>query len=162
MSAVSNSSPLISLARIGQLGLLRQLHGEMVIPDAVWREVVIAGAGQPGADDVRTATWIQRQSVVDQQLVWALRQELGSGEAEAIVLSLETGVGLLLMDERLGRATARHLGLRCVGLVGLLTEAKRRGLINEVRPYLDAPRTRAGFHIGDELQERVLRDEGEV
>jgi predicted nucleic acid-binding protein len=40
MSVVSNASPLINLALIGQLDMLRQLYGELVIPDAVWREVV--------------------------------------------------------------------------------------------------------------------------
>jgi len=54
MSVVSNASPLISLALAGQLDLLRQLYGELVIPESVWREVVLEGAGQPGAKEVET------------------------------------------------------------------------------------------------------------
>ena len=46
MSIVSNSSPLVSLARIGRLDLLSQLYGELTIPEAVWQEVVVEGAGQ--------------------------------------------------------------------------------------------------------------------
>ncbi len=57
MSVVSNASPLINLARIGKLDLLHDLYGELIIPEAVWREVVVDGAGQPGADQVKGATW---------------------------------------------------------------------------------------------------------
>jgi predicted nucleic acid-binding protein len=48
MKIVSNSSPLINLARIGKLGLLRELYGELIIPEAVWHEVVVEGSSQPG------------------------------------------------------------------------------------------------------------------
>ncbi len=108
MHVVSNSSPLINLARIGKLTLLRELFGVLIVPDAVWQEVVVEGAGQPGADEVRSAAWIQRQAVMNTQLVQALQQDLDAGEAEAIALSLELGADLLLMDENLGRQTARH------------------------------------------------------
>ncbi len=59
MSVVSNASPLINLARVEKLDLLRQLYGELFIPEAVWHEVVIEGVGQPGADEVKTAIWIK-------------------------------------------------------------------------------------------------------
>ena len=41
MNVVSNASPLINLARIGNLDLLQRLYGEILVPEAVWREVVI-------------------------------------------------------------------------------------------------------------------------
>ena len=47
MTVVSNASPLIGLARIAKLDLLRQIYGELVISEAVWHEVVVRGAGQP-------------------------------------------------------------------------------------------------------------------
>ena len=56
---VSDSSPLINLARIGELTLLRDLYGEIHIPKAVWREVVEKGEGQAGADEIKAATWIK-------------------------------------------------------------------------------------------------------
>lgn len=161
MSIVSNASPLISLARIGQLDLLRQLYSELLIPEAVWQEVVIEGAGQPGAEQVQGATWIRTQAVTNHSLVLALRQELDTGEAEAIVLALEQKAELLLMDERLGRETARHLGLRYTGLIGVLTEAKHKKLISTIKPQLDALRDAAGFRLGDALYRRVLQDAGE-
>lgn len=60
MSVVSNASPRISLARIGQLDLVHELYGELTIPEAVWREVVVEGAGQPGAAELQGAPWIDR------------------------------------------------------------------------------------------------------
>jgi len=94
--------------------------------------------------------------------VKALRQELDPGEAEAIALALETQAELLLMDERLGRDTARHLGLPFTGLIGLLVEAKRKGLIPGIKHELDALRDIAGFRIADLLYRQILRDEKEA
>ena len=162
MSIISNASALINLARIGKLDLLRQLYAEVTIPEAVWDEVVVQGAGQPGADEVRTAPWIKTRTVTNRPLVRALRQELDAGEAESIVLTLEVDAELLLMDERLGRENARHLELRYTGLIGVLVEAKHKGLISAIKPYLDELREVAGFRVSAALCRRVLRDEGET
>jgi len=161
MSVVSNASPLINLARIGRLELLPQLYGELIVPEAVWHEVVVEGAGQPGAEEIEAASWIQVQQTKNRELVLALRQELDAGEAEAIALALETEADFLLMDEHLGRETAVHMGARCVGLIGIFVEAKRRGLVSEIRPLLNALRDVAGFWVSETLYRRVLRDEGE-
>lgn len=151
MTIVSNASPLINLARIGKLDLLHQLYGELIIPQAVWQEVVLDGVGRPGAEQVKTSDWFQVRSIKDERLAQALRQELGAGEAEAIVLAIETQAELLLMDERLGRETARYLGVRHIGLIGVLRVAKHKHLIPAIKPYLDALRDLAGFRISDAL-----------
>ena len=98
----------------------------------------------------------------NRELVRALQQELDAGEAEAIALALETGAELLLMDERLGRETAAHLGLRYVGVIGVLVEAKHKGLVSALKPQLDALRDVAGFRVSGGLYRRVLQDEGEM
>ncbi len=162
MIAVSNSSPLLNLAVIGKLDLLRHVFGAVTIPEAVWRELVLDGAGQPGAAEIEKASWIRRATVRNEHLVRALRQELDAGESEAIALALEVEDALLLMDERLGRETARHLGIRHLGLVGVLVEAKRRRFIDAVRPCLEELRDRAGFRLGENVWSRVLRDAGEL
>lgn len=162
MKVVSNASALINLSRIGKLDLLHKLYGELGIPEAVWQEVVINGIGQPGAEEVKRAVWIKKYAVTNSQLVHALEQDLDAGEAEAIALASEIKAELLLMDERLGRETAHHLGLRCVGLIGVLIEAKHRGFISGVKPHLDALRDVAGFRIKDELYLKILRDEAEI
>lgn len=58
---VSNASPLISLARVGQFTLLKQVFQNIVIPDAVWKEVVINGKGRPAANLVIEAKQHQKR-----------------------------------------------------------------------------------------------------
>jgi uncharacterized protein len=123
---------------------------------------VIRGAGQPGAEEIQAAGWIRKAHVENRTLVRVLSQDLDGGEAESIALALEAKAEVLLMDERLGRETAEHLGLRYIGLIGILVQAKRSGLIDRVEPLLNALRTLAGFRIRDELYVRVLEDEGEA
>ncbi len=74
MRVVSNASPLINLARVGRLDLLQRLYGELLIPHAVWQETVIAGAGEPGADQIKNAPWIRAKDVTNKPLVDVLRQ----------------------------------------------------------------------------------------
>jgi predicted nucleic acid-binding protein len=128
MNIVSNASPLIALIRIGQLDLLHQLYGTIVIPEAVWHEVMVEGTDRPGAEAVSSAAWIVRRTVTNRPLVHGLQQELDAGEAEAIALAMEINDALLLMDERLGRDTARHFGLRYTGVEAASLKPSIRGL----------------------------------
>lgn len=95
MIVVADTSPIINLAAIGQLDLLRRLYGTIWIPDAVYREIVETGAGEPGAVEVREFAWIERHAVRSTDLVTALRLELDAGEAEATALAIESIPGLL-------------------------------------------------------------------
>jgi len=110
---------------------------------------------------VQGADWIERRQVANRSLVQALQRDLDPGEAEAIALAVEVSADLLLMDERLGRDVARHLGLRPMGVIGLLIEAKRRKRLQAVKPLLDTLRDRSGFRISEQLYARVLADTGE-
>jgi predicted nucleic acid-binding protein len=149
MIVVSDTSILINLAWLDRLFLLRELYGDLLIPQAVWHEVVKRGAGKPGAAEVKAADWIQVREVVNKDLVRALRQDLDAGEAEAIALAVEVEADLLLMDERLGRETAQHFGLRYLGLIGVLLIARQRELITGIKPDLDRLRQVAGFYISE-------------
>jgi len=162
VKVVSNASPLINLARIGQLALLPRLFGRLLLPQAVWQEVVEDGRGQPGAEEIRRAVWIERAAVSNQPLIHSLRQDFDAGEAEAIALAIEIQADWLLMDERLGRETAQYFGLRYVGLVGILSAAKQRGDLKALRPLLDRLRDVAGFRVSSALYQQVLRDAGEL
>jgi hypothetical protein len=155
MIVVADASPLIALARIGRLELLRALFGTLVLPNAVWREVTEAGRDKAGAATVLLADWIGRRDVSDQGLVALLRQDLGAGEAEAIALAREVSADLVLLDERLGRAAAKRLGLRVTGLVGVLIEARERGLLADAEAVLDALHRQAGFWLAEELRRMV-------
>jgi predicted nucleic acid-binding protein len=84
------------------------------------------------------------------------------GEAEAVALAVGINADWLVMDEGLDRETARHFGLRCVGLIGVPSAAKRRGAVSALHPLLDQLRDVAGFRISSALYEQVLRDAGEL
>lgn len=87
MTVVSNASPLIALARVNRLELLRALFGRLIIPDAVWNEIVLSGVGKAGKADFLRADWIETRPVNDRALTSLLKHDLGAGESEAIVLA---------------------------------------------------------------------------
>lgn len=154
---VSDTSPLTNLAAIGQFTLLRQLYGSLLIAEGVWDELNAEGQPWPGRNEVAASTWIQCHTPKDRLLVMALRESLDRGEAESIALALEWKADLILLDERDGRHKAMRLGLKPVGVVGVLLTAKARGYIPEIRPLLDALRQRAGFYLGDSLYGEALK-----
>ena len=154
MLVISNTSPLTNLAAIGQFDLLRQRYGRLLIAEAVWEELNADGRTWPGRDAVAGATWIARRAVMNRPLVTALRERLDPGEAETIALAVECSPPFVLMDEKEGRRAAQRLGLKTVGVVGVLIEAKARGLIAEVGPSLERLRQEAGFYLSD----RVIRE----
>jgi len=86
---------------------------------------------------------------------------LDRGEAESIALAAELRADLVLLDERRARRIASRLGLRYVGLVGILIEAKRRSKLPAVKPVLDALITQAGFWVSTDLYARVVEAAGE-
>jgi hypothetical protein len=87
LNVVCDASTLIALARIGQLGVLAQIGARVVIPVAVYEEVVVKGVGKPGADEVREASWIETREVSARAVVAGFRMALDTGESEAIALT---------------------------------------------------------------------------
>ena len=158
---VSNTSPLTNLAAIGQFELLRVLFGRVYVPGAVVDELAHGGIVWPGLTEVKAASWVQVHAISDEQLVDALRLDLDRGEAETIVSALELGVDLVLLDELAGRHAAQHLGLKVMGVAGLLLRAKNLGSVKTVRPLLDSLREQAGFYLSQAVCERILRLAGE-
>jgi predicted nucleic acid-binding protein len=153
---VSDTSPIINLAAIGRLDVLERMYGSLLIPPSVYREIAVVGAGQPGAEEVQTLSWIATGHLSQAELASSLHLELDEGEAEAIALALQEGADLLLLDERRGRGVALQLGLRVLGTLGVLIDAKRRGYVNEVKPILDGLMTEAGFWVSPQLYARVM------
>jgi hypothetical protein len=156
---IADSSPLIGLARIGQLGLLPQLARRIVVPRAVWAEVTGARTDAPGASEVAAQTWIEVLEA-DAQVVAPLLILVGRGEAEAIALAQRAASAVLLLDDLRARRLAARLGLRRMGTVALLGRAKREGLIPKLKPVLDAL-VANGIYIRQELIAAALKEVGE-
>jgi len=154
---VSNSTPLIAFARIGELELLQKLVQHVLVPEAVWQEVTEAGH-RPGAEETRKAMWVEARAVrvVPPELVPLLDR----GEVEAIALAEEVTADELLLDERAARAIATARGLNIIGSAGLLARAKQQGMIPTVRPFLERMQTQ-GIRYGQRFVEEFLRQLGE-
>jgi predicted nucleic acid-binding protein len=150
---VSNASPLIALGAIGRLELLPQLFGEIFLPEAVLLEVQSV--------DLRQARWVLPRKLTNDFLLRALEGELDRGESAAIAMAVELKADLLLMDEHRGRQAASRMGLTVLGVLGVLTEAKRRGFVEKVGSLLNDLQTKAGFRVSSALAERVLQEAGE-
>lgn len=162
MIIVSNTSPLTNLAAIGQFDLLRLLFTEIQIPDGVFLELSAGGIEWPGYKEVVQSAWVLKARVMNTSLVDALRLDLDRGEAETIALALQLNADLVLLDEQAGRLAAQHLGLKTMGVIGLIVRAKQVGYLPAIRPLLDELRETAGFYIDQRLYNRSLELSSEV
>ncbi|MBD2413669.1 nucleic acid-binding protein [Nostoc calcicola FACHB-389] len=163
MIVISDTSPITSLAAVGQLDLLQQLYTKILIPEAVYRELTGTSTPVPDSVEVQSFDWIEVRQVTNRSLITVLlEQQLDEGECEAIALAIELDAELLLIDERRGRAEADRLGLRITGSLGVLVEAKQKGFIVAVKPVMDGLIATAGFRVADALYTRILHMVGEV
>ena len=155
MIAVSNSSPLVALARIQRLNLLAKLYQRIPIPAGVHQEVTVAGRGLPGAEEVRRAGWIEvaaPNAPLDSALAQAC-QTLGAGERGAILLARSLRADLILLDESKARRIARDAGLPMMGCLGILEAGHRNGLVPDLRQtYIDL------LHEGIRFDIRLLQE----
>lgn len=164
MIIVSDTSPITNLAAIGHLDLLQKLYTEIIIPIAVYNEMVKVDKIVPGAVEIQTLPWIQKQAVIDsQRVIWIqeTQESIDLGEAEAIVLALELKADLLLMDERRGRIVATSYGLQITGLLGVLLQAKRKMLIPSVKVLMDQLMDQANFRVSSKLYTTIIQSAGE-
>ena len=161
MIVVADSSVIISLWRIQRLELLRQLFGEVVIPFAVASEISVHG--KPGSDLLSETSWIKQVSLSDSTFAQRLMAGMAGmpgldiGESEAIVLALELKADALLIDDRHGRRVAERMGIPIIGVIGILLQAKRAGLLVEIRPVLDDLVEEVGFRLSQKLYWYTLK-----
>lgn len=112
-------------------------------------------------EEIVEAEWILKQMPEDSAAVSELARRLDLGESEAIVLIKELKAELLLIDERRGWRIANSLGIKTLGVLGILLLAKQKGLISYIRPLLDDLQDKAGFFIRASLRREVLKLAGE-
>jgi predicted nucleic acid-binding protein len=134
MIVISDSSPLISLALIGKLDILKKLYKEIWAPTAVYEEVV--KSDKPFADELILFLNGKTKSVTNKMAVEVLLSDIGAGEAEAIVLALEQQPDIILIDDLKARKLAKLKGFKVIGTMGILLQAKNEGLIKEIKPLI--------------------------
>ncbi len=153
---VSNTTPLIALADIGQLDLLRKLYEEIYIPESVFKEI----QSEPAKTAVASSKWIKIITIEKIEERKLFRAKLHTGEVDVMILAEEMKADLLLMDDNAAKKTAKFLGMNVTGTLGVLIRAKREGYITAVKPLLDAL-TADGLYISEIVYNQVLEVAGE-
>jgi len=156
---VSNSSPLIWLAKIGRLALLKALFGEIIVPRRVYEEAALQ---KQSADAVLISKaveegWIKvSEERAEEAEALARVSGIHLGEAEAILLAQRLGVGLII-DEREASATAQMFEVRPIGTIAVLLLAVAKDLItlSEFRESLDGLIV-SGFWLTVDVYNKVL------
>lgn len=163
VKAVCNSSPVIGLSIIGKLNILWELF-DVIIPEEVYNEVVIqAKEGALGVDELKKAVLdgnINIFSILDKDLVNKAYGILHRGELEVVFGALETNRKVVIIDEKTARDFAVTLNLKPIGIIGVLKTAKQKGLISNIKPYLDKL-IQHKYRISENLYIQTLQDVGE-
>jgi predicted nucleic acid-binding protein len=157
-AVVVNSSPLITLFRSGQADLLPRLFQRVVVPDAVWDEVIAGGHRDVAAENLAIQTWALRDAVPVSQPVSAWN--LGAGETSVLSYALAHPPLRAVIDDADARRCARTLGIPFLGTGGVLLLAKRRGLIVSVSGGVQRLRD-AGLWLSDDLVRLLKTQAGE-
>ncbi len=152
---VSDTTAITHLAKIGALNILHQLYPTIYIPEAVYSELTSGGSHVPGAYEVESFPWIKTLRVKNIAEVESLGKTLDQGESEAITLANEIKADLLIIDERLGREKAESMGIKIVGIVGILLLAKKKNIIIKIEPYLEHLRC-SGFRLSQQIYDKAL------
>lgn len=134
MKVVSNTTPIISLASIGQLSLLTELFGKTYIPQAVYHEIKYKKSYGYQEIDKPCFETITIQS---NDHLGFLLNDLDKGEAEAIFLAKELKADILIIDERMGYEIAQSQKINSIGTLTVLQVAKEKQLITKVKPLLN-------------------------
>lgn len=151
---VVDASPLIFLAKLERLPLLRDVAPEVFVPRAVLAE--IRAQEDPATSRIESAcrSWLQPV---------ASQTPTGSnpvGELAVIELALEIGASRVVLDDLAARRQARARGLSVIGTLGILLAARHRGKISSLRTEIDRL-VEHGFRVSLELVDRVLEEAGE-
>ena len=147
---IINASPLIILAKINKLEILKKIYEGIEIASSVYQEVVVNGL----RIDSRDAHIVKEQIDSKNIDVWELRLEFAEkakkiesiygidiGEAETIALALQLNKKGVIIDEISAREAAKAFGIKPIGTLrvlliaykdGLLKKAEIKELINEM------------------------------
>jgi len=161
MIVVADTSVILNLCRVQQERLIQDLFHRVLGPSQVADEFVRLAKIQPKFSGMTLPDWIEIQPAPSSFPPEVIQAQLDLGESAAIALCLSQHAEALLIDESLGREVAARLGVRTVGILGILIEARRHNLIPGVKTILDQLEKDAGFWIAPGLRQKVLQLVGE-
>ncbi len=147
---VSDTSSLIVLEKIDQLDLLNKMYSEITITPEIVKEY-----------QDKLPNWINVTPVKDKKYQKFLETQIDPGEASALALATELKDPLLLLDDLKARKLAKRLNFKFTGALGVISKAKRNGLISEVKPLIDRLLL-TNFRISDKIINEILKINGEL
>ncbi|MDR0963923.1 MAG: DUF3368 domain-containing protein [Clostridium sp.] len=147
---VSNSTPIIVLSNINKLDILQKLYGVVHIPYAVMQEVSVKAN-----HFMQDNPWLRMDYVKDKLAQDAFSVSLHSGEVEAILLTRQLEADLLILDDGLARKYAKRLNILITGTIGVILQAKNRGIISSVKPVL-SNLIDSGFYLSEQVLGEIL------
>ena len=150
---VVNASPLITLAKIGRLDLLRAGEREVIVPEAVAREITAGPTGDPASTALAAGSLGKPALATNRADV--LEWGLGAGETAVLSLALDRGA-VAVIDDREARTAARVLGCRCLGTLAVVLGARREGRIPSAAAVI-ADLRRAGLRLDDAVVRAALQ-----
>lgn len=164
MKVISNSGPIMSLAKLGLLDLLYELYGQVYIPSAVYYEVVIYGQGSGYSDAYHVKSAISQNHIIvinigNNELPNEIfNLPLDIGEKQSLYLAIRDKFDLILLDDLKAREESQKLGLQVKGTLGIIVQTYREGHVNlnEVKVIIQSIITRDDIWISSELCLRVL------
>lgn len=156
MIVVSDSGPLIHLARINKIELLKIFFDEVYIPEAVYNEINSQN-DLPGSKEVEKYGWIKKKIIDHKTAKELLMDRLDEGESEAIILAKKIDADLLLIDDLAGRNTARNQNIDVMGTLGVLDRASKKNMIHDLEKVIRELRNK-GFWMDDELFDKLIKD----
>jgi uncharacterized protein len=157
---LTDASPLVFLGKLGRLEVLSLGAEEVLVPSAVLDEIRVKADEAAELVERCLGLWLKECSWTQPQLLQLL-PDLGAGERGVIAQALQVGAVSVVLDDLDARRTARRMGLRPIGTVGLLLAARKRGMVPSLRRELDRLEAH-GFYASAEFREQVLREAGEA
>lgn len=154
-----NASPLIFLARVSRLDLLRDVAQSAVVPQSVMRELEAGSDLDDAMAVVRRSDWllaVDDPVVPESVRIW----DLGAGESAVLAWAIAHPSAEAVIDDLQARRCAASLGIPVRGTLGVVLVAEQRGLISAARPIIEELRA-AGMYLSDAVIERALSMVGE-
>ncbi len=151
---IVNSTPLIVLGNAGLLEILQKLYGRILVPEAVYQEVT-AKDDAAGMILLNGADWIQVEQVQNQSDARIFSSRLHAGEVEVMLLAREQKADLLIIDDNAAKSTAKYLGMKVTGSLGVLLRAKQMGFLEDINDAMERI-IRNGFYVSEALKKHII------
>ena len=158
---VVNTTPLIALSHVGQLSVLKDLYGEIIIPEAVYRELSAKAESICKRTVDSSLDWVRVEKIQNQMAKAMYKTQLHEGEVEVMILSKEIEADVVIIDDANAKKHAKYLELPVTGTLGVLIKAKQKGYIDELKPILHQMIDH-GIYLSNSLVELCLKQVGEI